>query len=87
MSVNSTARLTFNKRPNAPNIWSTAASELLNNYPITWDPNLIEDLEMREYILSEANLIDGQLLGGNSSFLSNVYGNLVQRGNGKRFVR
>jgi len=83
MSVNSTARMSFNKRPNAPNIWSTAAGELPNNYPITWDPNLIEDEELREFIMDEANLIDGQLLGGNSSFLSNVYGNLTQRGASK----
>src|SRR3546814_13264065 len=32
-------------------------------------------------ILAEATLVDGQVLGGNSSFLNNVYGDLTRNGN------
>ena len=37
-------------------------------------------------IISEANLDNGQLLGGNSSFLNNVYGDFTQNGN-KKFMQ
>lgn len=80
MSINTTSRLSFNESPNAPNIWNTAANELPNNYPIFWDPNMITDEDTRNFILSEAKLVNGQLLGGNSSFLNNVYGNLTSNG-------
>jgi len=86
MSVNTTARLSFNTQPNANSIWATAATELPNNYPVLWDPNLITDDDLRNYILDDANLAKGQLLGGNSSFLDNVYGNFVQNGN-KKFMQ
>ena len=87
MSLNTTGRLVFNERPNAPSIWNTAANELPNNYPITWDPNLIEDETMRNLVLADANLIDGQVLGGNTSFLNNVYGTLTERGTSKYMDR
>jgi len=80
MSLDATARLSLNKQPNTGSIWSTAANELPNNYPILWDPNDITDDYVRDFILSEANLVDGMVLGGNSSFLNNVYGGFVQNG-------
>lgn len=80
MSLDATARLSLNKQPNTGSIWSTAANELPNNYPILWDPNLITDDYVRDFILSEANLVDGMVLGGNSSFLNNVYGGFIQNG-------
>lgn len=86
MSVNTTARLSFNTQPNAGSIWATAATELPNNYPVLWDPNVITDENLRNYILEDANLANGQLLGGNSSFLDNVYGNFIQNGN-KKFMQ
>lgn len=82
MNVSSNARLSFNEQPNTNSIWSIASTELPNNYPLLWDPNIIQNEESRDQILSEANLVDGQVLGGTSSFLSNVYGNFIQ--NGKR---
>jgi TonB-linked SusC/RagA family outer membrane protein len=86
MSLSTTARLSFNKQPNADNMWGTASTELPNNYPILWDPNLITNLELRDFLVSNANLSDGLFLGGNSSFLNNVYGNLTQNGN-KTFLQ
>ncbi|MCK7531351.1 MAG: hypothetical protein MZV63_10105 [Marinilabiliales bacterium] len=47
MSINSTARLSFNKQPNANSIWATASTELPNNYPVLWDPNMIPNEEFR----------------------------------------
>ena len=87
MSVNTTGRMTFNEQPNAASIWNTAANELPNVYPMTWDPSIIEDDAMRELVMSEANLVNGQVLGGNSSNLNNVYGNLTQRGTSKNMDR
>ena len=49
MSVNTTARLSFNKQPNAASIWATASTELPNNYPVLWDPNIIPNDEFRDY--------------------------------------
>jgi len=86
MSISTTARLSFNKQPNANNIWSIASTELPNNYPVLWDPNLITDEGFRKMLLSKAKLVNGQFLGGNSSFLNNVYGNFTQNGN-KKFMQ
>ena len=86
MSVNSSASLSFNDQPNTNSIWDTAATELPNNYPLTWDPNTIPDETLRNSILSSANLVNGQLLGGTSSFLNNVYGDFVQNGK-SRFMQ
>jgi TonB-linked SusC/RagA family outer membrane protein len=80
MSLDATARLSVNAQPNTGNFWSTASNELPGNYPVLWDPNVITSDAVRDFVLSEANLVDGQVLGGNSSFLNNVYGNLVQNG-------
>ncbi|MCX6325164.1 MAG: SusC/RagA family TonB-linked outer membrane protein [Bacteroidia bacterium] len=80
MSVNTAARLSFNKQPNTNSIWSTASTELPNNYPVLWDPNIIPDVDFRDYIISKAILENGQLLGGNSSFLNNIYGGFTQNG-------
>lgn len=87
MSISTTARLSFNKQPNANNIWATAASELPNNYPVLWDPNSIAKEGFRNILLSKAKLVNGQFLGGNSSFLNNVYGNFTQNGNKKLMQR
>jgi TonB-linked SusC/RagA family outer membrane protein len=86
IGVDASAILSFNERPRGGNFWNTFANELPNNYPILWDPNLIENEELREQILAQAKLIDGQLLGGNSSYLNNVYGGLTRDGN-QRLMR
>ncbi|HUX55551.1 MAG TPA: SusC/RagA family TonB-linked outer membrane protein [Bacteroidales bacterium] len=80
MSVNTAARLSFNKQPNTNSIWATASTELPNNYPVLWDPNIIPDVDFRDHIVSKAHLENGQLLGGNSSFLNNIYGGFTQNG-------
>lgn len=87
MSINTTTRLSFNKQPNAANIWATASTELPNNYPVLWDPNIIPDEGFRNKLLQSAKLVNGQFLGGNSSFLNNVYGNFIQNGNKKLMQR
>jgi len=86
MSIDALARVSQNEQPNAPNFWTTASEELPNSYPMLWDPNLIPIDSVREFILEDAQLVDGQLLGGNSSFLDNVYGTLVRNGN-KRLMQ
>ncbi len=86
MRVYSNANVSFNKQPNTQSIWSTASTELPNNYPVLWDPGIITNVEFRNYLLSKANLVDGQLLGGNSTFLNNVYGGFAQNGN-RTFVQ
>lgn len=80
MSLDATARLSFNAQPNAGSYWSMASNELPNNYPVLWDPNVITSDAVRDFVLTKANLVNGKVLGGNSSFLNNVYGNYVQNG-------
>jgi TonB-linked SusC/RagA family outer membrane protein len=80
MRINSAAKVSFNKQPNTNSIWATASTELPNNYPVLWDPALIPDAEFRDFLVSKAKLADGLLLGGNSTFLDNVYGGFTQRG-------
>ncbi len=80
MSLDATARLSFNAQPNAGSFWSMASTELPNYYPILWDPNIITDATQRDFVLSQANLVNGKVLGGNSTFLNNAYGNYVQNG-------
>ena len=81
MSLDATARLSLYEQPNAGYVWSMASSELPNNYPVLWDPNVITSENVRDFISSDANLVDGMLLGGNPSFLNNAYGRYVQNGN------
>lgn len=85
--INSVARVSFNKQPNAQSIWATGSTELPNNYPLLWDPSLISDIKSRDSLLSKAILRDGQLLGGNSTFLNNIYGNFTSRGKRKFMQR
>ncbi len=82
MAVDASARLNLNERPNTgSNYWSEFASILPNAYPVLWDPMIITDQEARDLVLAEANLVDGKLLGGSSSFANdNIYGNLEQNG-------
>lgn len=87
MSLDATARISLNTQPNAGNIWSIINNELPNNYPLLWDPNLIDDEATRTSILENAKLVNGQLLGGNSTYLDNVYGTFYRNGNTKFMQR
>lgn len=87
IGVDASAVLSFNKRPRGGNYWNTFSNELPHNYPVLWDPGLIADDIMREELLSQAKLVEGELLGGNSSYLNNVYGQLTQDGNQKMMRR
>lgn len=87
IGVDASAILAFNKRPRSGNYWNTFSNELPNNYPVLWDPGLIEDEILRDDILSQAKLVEGQLLGGNSSYLNNVYGRLTRNGSQKMMRR
>ena len=80
MGVNASARLRLNNRPRA-NYWNDFSSVLPNAYPILWDPEILQSEAARELLLTEANLENGQVLGGSSSFANNhIYGDLVQNG-------
>lgn len=87
MSLDATARLSQNTRPNAGNIWSIINNELPNNYPMLWDPNIIGSDSIRNVVLANAKTVDGQLLGGNSTFLDNIYGTFYKNGNRKFMQR
>lgn len=87
MGVQAVARLTINDRPNvstAPgedDFWDKFANIKPNAYPVLWDPNLIQNDSTRNFVLSEANLRDGKVLGGNATYTNNqILGELVQNG-------
>ncbi|MEX0988057.1 MAG: SusC/RagA family TonB-linked outer membrane protein [Bacteroidales bacterium] len=81
MGVQAVARLTIDQGPNVGDYWSRFATILPNAYPLLWDPNLIQDDSARNFVLEEANLHDGEVLGGNSTYANNqILGDLVQNG-------
>lgn len=85
MGVQAVTRLYINDGPNvstsAGNFWDEFSSIRPNAYPALWDPNLIQDEATRNFVLEEANLQDGMLLGGNSTYANNqILGELVQNG-------
>ena len=87
MGVQAVTRLAINDGPNVSteagedDFWDKFATTKPNAYPASWDPNLIQDEATRDFILSEANLRDGWVLGGNSTYANNqILGELVQNG-------
>lgn len=86
MSVDASARLNLSNEPNLnlgadEDYWNRFASILPNAYPVLWDPSLIVDEATRELLLKEAKLIDGEVLGGSSSYANNqIFGDLTQNG-------
>ena len=85
MGVQAVTRLNINDGPNvstsAGNFWNEFSNIKPNAYPVLWDPNLIQDEATRNFVLEEANLRDGMLLGGNSTYTNNqILGELVQNG-------
>jgi hypothetical protein len=87
MGVQAVARLSVNNGPNVStatgedDFWDKFANIKPNAYPLLWDPNLIVDDTTRNFILEEANLRDGMVLGGNSTYANNqILGELVQNG-------
>jgi TonB-linked SusC/RagA family outer membrane protein len=87
MGVKAVARLNINDRPNVStaagedDFWDKFATIKPNAYPVMWDPNLITDSTTRNFVLEEANLRDGMVLGGNSTYTNNqILGELVQNG-------
>ncbi len=87
MGIQAVTRLALNEGPNVStnagedDFWDKFATIKPNAYPASWDPNLIQDEATRDFILSEANLINGEVLGGNSTYTNNqILGELVQNG-------
>jgi TonB-linked SusC/RagA family outer membrane protein len=87
MGVQAVARLAINDGPNVStatgedDFWDKFANIKPNAYPVLWDPNLIQDEATRDFILSEANLRNGEVLGGNSTYANNqILGELEQNG-------
>lgn len=81
MAVDAVARVHFNERPNVGNYWNAFGTILPNQYPVLWDPSVIVSEEDRQMVLTEANLIDGKVLGGSSTYANNqIYGDLIQNG-------
>ncbi len=87
MGVQAVARMTIYNGPNVNNAsggydyWEEFSSIKPNAYPDLWDPNLIQDETTRNFVLEEATLHDGQVLGGNSTYANNqILGELIQNG-------
>lgn len=74
------ALFSLNQTPNVTDYWKKASVVLPNAYPLTWDPNLISNVDVRDQILQNAQLVDGMLLGGNKTFQTNLYGDFVKNG-------
>lgn len=87
IAVDAFGSIDQNKQPNAGNYYNRFATIKPNDYPVLWDPILIENEELRNSVLEGANLVDGYLLGGNPSFLNNIMGDLTQNGNTKEMKR
>ncbi|MCP4313725.1 MAG: TonB-dependent receptor plug domain-containing protein, partial [Bacteroidetes bacterium] len=77
MGVQAVARLTIYDGPNVStaagedDFWDKFSNIKPNAYPVLWDPNLIQDEATRNLLLEEANLHDGRVLGGNSTYANN----------------
>jgi len=87
MGVQAVTRLAVSDGPNVSasadgnDYWEKFANIKPNAYPVLWDPNLIQDEATREFVLSEANLENGMVLGGNSTYANNqILGELIQNG-------
>lgn len=87
MGIDAFASVDQNQQPNAGNYFNRFATIKPNDYPELWDPSIIVNDELRLPILNSANLVDGQLLGGNASFLDNMMGDMTQNGNTKLMRR
>ncbi|NOR74233.1 MAG: SusC/RagA family TonB-linked outer membrane protein [Draconibacterium sp.] len=87
MGVDAFASIDQNKQPNAGDYFDRFATIKPNDYPVLWDPTEYNDLEARNALIREGKLIDGQFLGGSSSFLNNILGDLTQNGNTKEMKR
>lgn len=83
MSVDAVGRFSFNTQPNAGDYWDRFATELPNSYPAKWDPAIITDETYRNSLTKNAKLYNGQLIGGNSSYLKTIHGDLIANGNTK----
>jgi TonB-linked SusC/RagA family outer membrane protein len=87
MGLDAFASVNLNMQPKAGDYYNKFATIKPNDYPVLWDPNLIADEELRNTILESANLVDGKLLGGKSTILNNIMGELRQNGNTKLMQR
>lgn len=87
MGIDAFASIDQNKRPKVGDYFDRFATIKPNDYPELWDPSIIVNDELRLPILESANLVDGQLLGGNASFLDNMMGDMTQNGNTKLMRR
>ncbi len=97
MKVDAVANFEFNNLPNVytvnnngvvtDNYWKKLRTNLPNAYPITWDPNIITDPLVREEVMTNANLIDGMLLGGTNVYQNNLYAQMHRNGNRKEIER
>lgn len=97
MKVDAVANFEFNTLPNVytvngkgavtENYWKKLRTNLPNAYPTTWDPNIITDPLLREEVMTNANLIDGMLMGGTNAYQDNLYGQMHRNGNRKEINR
>jgi len=81
MKMDGVAILDYKTTSNINNFWGQASSVVPNAYPTLWNPSFITSDATRDEILGKANLVNGQLLGGNKSYPKNIYGDFIFGGN------
>lgn len=97
MSVDAIANFEFKTMPNVLSVngngyvtsdfWDKISSIVPNAYPISWDPNTVTDNTEREILLQNANLVNGLVLGGNTTYQDNLLGLLTQNGDRSEMSR
>jgi len=82
MNLDAGALVNIMKGSNIQDYWETASTVLPNAYPLYWNPAIITDPAKRDEILETAVFLpNGMLVGGNSTYTSNFYGDIFKKGN------
>ncbi len=97
MRVDAVANFEFSDMPKVPtvnnngyitdNYWKKLRTTLPNAYPLLWDPGIITDPMLREEVMTNANLMNGMLLGGSNAYQNNLFGQMFRNGQRKEMKR
>jgi TonB-linked SusC/RagA family outer membrane protein len=81
MSLDAVAMVEMKNSPNISDYWATASTVLPNAYPLYWDPAVITNPAKKEEILRTARLLpNGMLVGGNNTYQTTFYGDMLKKG-------
>ena len=88
MTLDAGALVNIMKSSNIDDYWKTASTVLPNAYPLYWDPATITSTAKRDSILKSAVLLpNGMLVGGNTTYPTNFYGDIFKKGNQVTYER